>query len=175
MIPAQAVPWPTRSPPSGSSTTGRSSAVELDAELADEPPADRRMLAVHAGVDDRDRDPAPVGVAEDRGPVQAAERQRRCEPSARGRRRTARSRPGAGAVMRRSPDGRPAALALTEQRVEPVGGELDRVGVDVASRAIRSASAQVGSSSSARSVVAGDEVVDRVRRRAPSTPVRSPE
>jgi hypothetical protein len=44
----------------GSSTTWWRSPSDLDAKAADEPPADGRMIGLHARIDDRDSDVPPA-------------------------------------------------------------------------------------------------------------------
>ncbi len=64
MIPAHAVPWPTTSIASASSTHLRVVLARLDPDAPDELAADRRVIALDARVDDRHGDPGPVGSAE---------------------------------------------------------------------------------------------------------------
>ena len=73
MIPAHAVPWPTRSTASGSSTTRRPSA-DLDPQAAAQPAADGRVIAFDARVDDRDGHAGAVGRPEHGSPIHDPER-----------------------------------------------------------------------------------------------------
>ena len=125
-MPAQAVPWPTRSRASGSSTTWAVLTVDVDAEMTGHAPGDVGMVAVDAGVDDRDRHPRPIRIAEDLRAIEAAER-RIDSPQ----RVTAVGREGL-APRRQRPGARRRPFApVAEQRVQPFDRELDRVGVDV--------------------------------------------
>ncbi len=168
-MPAQAVPWPTRSPPSGSSTTDASpSWSELDAEhVPTSRPPTAGCVAVHAGIDDRDRTPVPSPP--ERPPsVQAARAAAsRSSPS---RDVTANGSLQAGSDLghrRGTPPtaaaGRPfatdaAAHRATRSRAPSSSGSTSR------SRARRSARAQVESSVSpaADRTAALTSVVDRV-------------
>ena len=73
-MPAQAVPWPTRSRASGSSTTSASSPSRSTRRCRATRPRDGGMIAVDARVDDRDGHALPIRVAEHVRAIQAAER-----------------------------------------------------------------------------------------------------
>ena len=74
MMPAQAVPWPTRSTASSVVDDLEPVRAVLDPEAPDEAAADRRVIGLDARVDDGDGDARAVRVAEHGGPVHGPER-----------------------------------------------------------------------------------------------------
>ena len=138
MIPAQAVPWPTTSIASDRRRRLGSSSVELDPDAPAQHAADRRMVALDARVDDRDRHararrpPPNAHVA-----VDAAERTERRRAGRGHRRRTARSRPGRSS--RRSTVGR-AATGSGRGRAAGAGRRARRWRARTPSRSVTSSS-----------------------------------
>ena len=133
-IPAQAVPCPTRSPVRGRRRRD-GDRRRLDAKAADEPPADRRVIGLHARIDDRDSDARAVGVTERRLAIHRAERadtlKAKVAPVANASLQAGRDR-SVTAASDPACDPPRHVVGSRQEHVQPGDGKLDVVWVGVA-------------------------------------------